>query len=116
MKNLFLTALVTSLLLAAGSASAWNFSDRKIKALRFLANGEIRFSLFNATNSVEGEAFDCNGDRSWFMIAACTDADGRCEASNNRMASMLLTAQATDKPILIERNRCSVTEAAIKTN
>ncbi len=114
MKSLILTALATSLLLASVVVNAWNFGNRKIQALRFLDSGEIRFTLFKAENSREGEEFDCNRDSPWFIIAACSDADVRCEASHNRMASMLLTAKATDKAILIKRNQCAVTEIAIK--
>ncbi len=96
-------------------ALSWNLAAKHINALQYTKSGVIEFTLFDeGTNTPE---FQCNPEAprgQWFYISACTDGDEQCLAAVNRMASTLLTAKISGKPVHVQRSGCEVTEVALK--
>jgi hypothetical protein len=128
MKNaMFATAVYAVLLAMSTSAFAWNLDERYVNALRFQNDGTIQFTLFDS--GVAGPEFICDpdiptvpveGGGQWFVINSCDHRQGNssavsnCLASVDRMAEMLLKAKLEGVPVHVTRDRCAVTETALK--
>ena len=103
---------------------SWNLGPKNINELRFIKNGTIYFTLFDAGDA-ESEYF-CNDslpdDGQWLFITKCGKGKGNgnksaspsCIASVDRMASMLLEAQTSGLGVYVEVEKCKVTEVALK--
>jgi hypothetical protein len=102
---------------------SWNEDAKNINALRFIKNGTIYFTLFDAENS-ETE-YLCNPDLTdgqWLFITKCGKGKGNgnksaspsCIAGVDRMASMLLEAQTSGLSVYVEAEDCKVAEVALK--
>ena len=121
------TALLLGCLVMMGSslqAYSWNLEAKNINALRFIKDGTIRFTLFDAGDS--GPEYICNQDDveegQWLFITSCNKGKGKgnksaspnCIASVDRMASMLLEAKTSGRSIHVEVDSCKVREVALK--
>jgi len=94
---------------------AWNLEAKHINALAFYKDGRIRFTLFDSGNS--GPEFLCKAsgtDRQWLYISPCDPNSSACLSHVDRMASLLLTAKETGRPVHVLRVNCEVTEVALK--
>lgn len=102
-------------LLISTPAQSWNLGAKHINALQYTKAGIIEFTLFDEGTSIP--EFQCNPEAprgQWFYISPCADGYQQCLAAVNRMASTLLAAKIAGKPIHVQRDRCEVTEVALK--
>lgn len=117
-------AVVASMVLFAGSFSAWgwNLGAMYIEALNFNDDGTIEFTLLDPDPAIYEFKCDINEVSPWFKIDSCDIGNGKgnksasptCTASVDRMAEMLLTAKVNRIPVHVHRDECAVSQVALK--
>ncbi len=78
-----------------------------ISRLLFSLAGEIEFTLYNVDRS--GGEFKCLNNSVFFIVDACSPSSSACLSAKNRIASMLLAANVSNRKIeVIKRQNCAV--------
>lgn len=112
-------ALVLALCLAITSspALAWNTAAKYVVALSIHKNGQVRFTLSDASAPIGAAEFECKSsgsNRQWLIIAPCGSGDLQCLAAVNRMTSVLISAKLNSRRVHVQNDDCDVTEVALK--
>lgn len=98
---------------AAQPAGAGETEAKHLGALRYLMNGDIRFTLIRSGQS--GAALRCSDgpDGRWFQLERCADRDSACQRRKTRLGELLLAAKLEGRPVRVRRRGCIVTAVGL---